>query len=119
MGNIFFKTLGLLDSGIPVRGSLLDSLSSPLLILAISMGLAIVLGLIYFIVNREGSSSSDTGKTHRLTKSNAIEGVGGEKRSKRHKRRRRDHRKRNLTLSEAGGLPPVSKSVKTEKSTNK
>jgi len=117
--NIFFKTLGLLDSGIPVRGSLLDSLSSPLLILAISMGLAIVLGLIYFIVNREGSSSSDTGKTHRLTKSNAIEGGGQGKKSKRHKRRRRDHRKRNLTLSEAGGLPPVSKTVNTEKSTNK
>ena len=119
MENIFFKTLGLLDSGIPVRGSLLDSLSSPLLILAISMGLAIFLGLIYFIVNREGSSSSDTGKTHRLTKSNPIEGGAQGKMSKRHKRRRRDHRKRNLTLSEAGGLPPASKTVDTEKPTNK
>ena len=119
MENNFLKNLGLLDSGIPVRGAFLDSLSSPLLILAISLALVTVLGLIYFIVNREGSSSSDTGKTHRLTKSNAIEGGGQGKKSKRHKRRRRDHRKRNLTLSEAGGLPPVSKTVNTEKSTNK
>ncbi len=119
MGNIFFKTLALLDSGIPVRGALLDGLSSPLLILAISIGLAIVVGLIYFIVNREGSLSSDTGKTHRLTKSNATDEGKLAKKGKRYKRRRKDHRKRNLTLSEAGGLPPASKTVDTEKPTNK
>ena len=28
------------------------------------------------------------------------------KKRRRHKRRRRDHRKRNATLSETGGLPP-------------
>ncbi len=110
MGNIHFKILALLDSGIPSGGSLLDSLSSPFLIALISIGLVIFIGLIYFIVNRTGSSSHDTGKTHRLTKSNVASGVRSKK-NKRHKRRRRDHRKRNLTLGEAGGLPPSSNDV--------
>lgn len=110
MGNIHFKILALLDSGIPSGGSLLDSLSSPFLIALISIGLVIFIGLIYFIVNRTGSSSHDTGKTHRLIKSSVASGAMSKK-SKRHKRRRRDHRKRNLTLSEAGGLPPSSNDV--------
>jgi hypothetical protein len=106
--NIFCKTLALLDTGVPSGDSFLDNLSTPLLIVAISIGLVIFLGLIYFMISRWEASSLFTSKTNGLVKSNDIKREQKKKR-KRHKRRRRDHRKRNPTLSEAGGLPPVNK----------
>ena len=109
MDNNFKKVLALLDSGIPAGESFLESLSSPLLIVAISIGLVIIAGLFYFLLSRGDSRSSVAGKSHRLTKSNVSE--EGAKKRKRHKRRRRDHRKRNPTLSEAGGFPPALKKI--------
>ena len=109
MENNFKKVLALLDTGIPAGGSFLESLSSPLLIVAISIGLVIIAGLFYFLLSRGDSRSSVAGKSHRLTKSNVSE--EGAKKRKRHKRRRRDHRKRNPTLSEAGGFPPALKDI--------
>ncbi|MEE2615208.1 MAG: hypothetical protein VYC62_06400 [Verrucomicrobiota bacterium] len=108
MKNIFCKTLALLDAGVPSGDSFLDNLSSPLLIVAISIGLVIFLGLIYFMISRWDALSLFTSKPNGLVKSNDIKREQKKKR-KRHKRRRRDHRKRNPTLSEAGGLPPVNK----------
>ena len=110
MENNFKKVLALLDTGIPAGGSFLESLSSPLLIVAISIGLVIIAGLFYFLLSRGESRSSVPGKSHRLTKSNVSEEDNSKKR-KRHKRRRRDHRKRNPTLSEAGGFPPALKEI--------
>ena len=110
MENNFKKVLALLDTGIPAGGSFLETLSSPLLIVAISIGLVIIAGLFYFLLSRGESRSSVSGKSHRLTKSNVSVDDNAKKR-KRHKRRRRDHRKRNPTLSEAGGFPPALKKI--------
>ena len=119
MENNFKKVLALLDTGIPAGGSFLESLSSPLLIVAISIGLVIIAGLFYFLLSRGESRSSVAGKSHRLTKSNDSEEDNSKKR-KRHKRRRRDHRKRNPTLSEAGGFPPALKGIdQTSKKQNR
>ena len=109
MENKFKKVLALLDTGIPAGDSFLESLSSPLLIVAISIGLVIIAGLFYSLLCRGESRSSVAGKSHRLTKSNVSE--EDVKKRKRHKRRRRDHRKRNPTLSEAGGFPPPLKEI--------
>ena len=108
-----YHILGLLDSGVPNGGAgLADSFTGPLLIIAIAIAAVILVGLIYVIIKSDNLSSSKVSrKTHRLTKSKVpIEQEDGSsnKRRRRHKRRRRDHRKRNPTLSEVGGLPSKS-----------
>ena len=108
-----YHILGLLDSGVPNGGgSLADSFAGPLLIIGIAIAAVILIGLIYIVIKRDNLSSSRASrKTHRLTKSKvSIEQEDGSsnKRRRRHKRRRRDHRKRNPTLSEVGGLPSKS-----------
>ena len=101
------KIILLLDSGIPGSNSFLSSFTYPLLIIGIAIGLVILSGLLYFLFKRRSNSSSQSSKTHRLTQSKtAIDDVSKKRRKRR--RRKRDHRKRNPTLSEAGGLPPVN-----------
>ena len=102
-----YKIILLLDSGIPGSNSFLSSLTYPFLIIGIAIGLVILSGLLCFLFKRSSNSSSQSSKTHRLTKSKtAIDDVSKKRRKRR--RRKKDHRKRNPTLSEAGGLPPVT-----------
>ena len=101
------KIILLLDSGIPGSNSFLSSFTYPLLIIGIAIGLVLLSGLLYFFFKRSSALSSQSSKTHRLTQSKtAIDDVSKKRRKRR--RRKRDHRKRNPTLSEAGGLPPVN-----------
>jgi hypothetical protein len=56
-----------------------------------------------------GGKRSKQSRGARLTTSKPVapgEESTRRKKRRRHKRRRRDHRKRNPTLSETGGLPP-------------
>tara|TARA_Y100001968_G_scaffold104672_1_gene94621 strand:+ start:7288 stop:7665 length:378 start_codon:yes stop_codon:yes gene_type:complete len=102
--------LGLLNPGTPSGGGgFLDSLAGPVLIVGVALALGVIILLIVLAMHHDGGGSSKSRPTHRLTKSKPqAPGEEGErkKRRKRHKRRRRDHRKRNPTLSETGGLPP-------------
>ena len=101
------KIILLLDSGIPGSNSFLSSFTYPLLIIGIAIGLVLLSGLLYFFFKRSRALSSQSSKTHRLTQSKtAIDDVSKKRRKRR--RRKNDHRKRNPTLSEAGGLPPVT-----------
>ena len=107
-----YKIILLLDSGIPGSNSFLSSLTYPFLIIGIAIGLVILSGLLCFLFKRSSNSSSQSSKTHRLTQSKtAIDDVSKKRRKR---RRRRDHRKRNPTLSEAGGLPPVNSDPNSE-----
>ena len=102
--------ISLLNPGTPTGGSgFFDSLAGPVLIVGVALALGFVIFFIVFAMHRDGSGSSKFQRTHRLTNSKPkAPGEVGErsKKRKRHKRRRRDHRKRNPTLSETGGLPP-------------
>ena len=101
--------LALLNTGDPTAGGFLDSLKGPLLIIAIALGLALIIGMVILTMHRDGGGKrSKRGRSARLAASRPMApGEEGSRRKKRrHKRRRRDHRKRNPTLSETGGLPP-------------
>ena len=102
--------LGLLNPGTPSGGGgFFDSLAGPVLVVGVALALGVIIFLIVLAMHRDGGGSSKPRTTHRLTKSKpqAPAEVGERKKKrKRHKRRRRDHRKRNPTLSETGGLPP-------------
>jgi len=103
------RMLALLDPGTPHGGGFLDSLKGPLLIIAIALGLALIIGMVILTMHRDGGGKrSKRGRSARLAASRPMApGEEGSRRKKRrHKRRRRDHRKRNPTLSETGGLPP-------------
>ena len=113
-----YKVIFLLDSGIPGSNSFLSSFTYPLLIIGIAIALVLLSGLLYFLFNRSSDSSSQSTKTHRLTQSKtAIDDVS--KKRRKGKRRKRDHRKRNPTLSEAGGLPPVNSDLNSEELSKK
>ncbi len=100
----------LLNPGTPSGGNVFfDSLAGPVLIVGVALALGLVIFFIVLTMHRDGGGSSKSRRTHRLTNSKPkAQGEEGERRKKRkrHKRRRRDHRKRNPTLSETGGLPP-------------
>jgi hypothetical protein len=103
------RLLALLNSGNPNAGGFLDALKGPLLIIAIALGLALIIGMVILTMHRDGGGKrSKRGRSARLAASRPMApGEEGSRRKKRrHKRRRRDHRKRNPTLSETGGLPP-------------
>ena len=107
--SIHFQILALFDNGNPnVGGGFLDSLRGPLLIVAIALGLALIIAMVILAMHRDGGKRSKQSRGARLTTSKPVApGEEGTRRKKRrHKRRRRDHRKRNPTLSETGGLPP-------------
>ena len=113
-----YKIILLLDSGIPGSNSFLSSFTYPLLIIGIAIALVLLSGLLYFLFNRSSNSSFQSTKTHRLTQSKtAIDDVS--KKRRKGKRRKRDHRKRNPTLSEAGGLPPVNSDLNSEELSKK
>ena len=104
------QMLSLLNPGNPNTGGFLDSLRGPLLIVAIALGLALIIAMVILAMHRDDDGRrSKRGRAARLTGSKPMalgeEGTQRKKR-RRHKRRRRDHRKRNPTLSETGGLPP-------------
>ena len=104
------QMLSLLNPGNPNTGGFLDSLRGPLLIVAIGLGLALIIAMVILAMHRDDDGRrSKRGRAARLTGSKPMalgeEGTQRKKR-RRHKRRRRDHRKRNPTLSETGGLPP-------------
>ena len=112
--NFYMKSpaqiLALLNTGTPnTGGGFLDAFKGPLLILAVALGLALVIAIVILAMHRDGGAKqSRHGRSARLTtaKPNAPGEEGdGRKKRRRHKRRRRDHRKRNPTLSETGGLP--------------
>ena len=86
------QILALLNTGSPnTGGGFLDALKGPLLILVVALGLALVIAIVILVSHRDGGNKqSRQGHSARLTTA---------------KRRRRDHRKRNPTLSETGGLP--------------
>ena len=104
------QILALLNPGTPNNGGgFLDALKGPLLILAVALGLALVIAIVILVMHRDGGTKqSRQGHSTRLTTAKPkAPGEEGDRRKKRrrHKRRRRDHRKRNPTLSETGGLP--------------
>ncbi|MBT3912475.1 MAG: hypothetical protein HOF22_04670 [Verrucomicrobia bacterium] len=104
------QILALLNTGSPnTGGGFLDALKGPLLILVVALGLALVIAIVILVTHRDGGTKqSRQGHSARLTTAKPrAPGEEGEPRKKRrrHKRRRRDHRKRNPTLSETGGLP--------------
>jgi hypothetical protein len=101
------QILALLNPGTPsTGGGFLDALKGPLLILAVALGLALVIAIVILATHRDGGGKqSRHGRSARLTTAKPkAPGEEGDRRKKR--RRRRDHRKRNPTLSETGGLPP-------------
>lgn len=101
--------LALLNPGTPSGGSVFfDSLAGPVLIVGVALVLGLIILIIVLAMHRDGGGSQKSSRSHRLTKSapRAPGEEGRTKKRKRHKRRRRDHRKRNPTLSETGGLPP-------------
>ena len=108
--SIHFQILALFNPGNPnIGGGFLDSLRGPLLIVAIALGLALIIAMVILAMHRNGGGKrSKQSRGARLTTSKPVasgdEGTQRKKR-RRHKRRRRDHRKRNPTLSETGGLP--------------
>mgnify|MGYP001247859852 FL=1 len=104
------QLLALLNPGNPNTDGFLDSLRGPLMIVAIGLGLALIIAMVILAMHRDDDGRrSKRGRAARLTGSKPMalgeEGTQRKKR-RRHKRRRRDHRKRNPTLSETGGLPP-------------
>ena len=104
------QLLALLNPGNPNTDGFLDSLRGPLLIVAIGLGLALIIAMVILAMHRDDDGRrSKRGRAARLTGSKPMalgeEGTQRKKR-RRHKRRRRDHRKRNPSLSETGGLPP-------------
>jgi hypothetical protein len=108
------QILALLNPGDPrAGGSFLFSIKGPLLILAIALALALVIAIFILTMHRDGGGKqSRHGSSARLTTAKpTAPGEEGDHRKKRrrHKRRRRDHRKRNPTLSETGGLPSKKK----------
>ena len=116
------QILALLNPGNPsAGGGFLDSIKGPLLILAIALALALVIALVILTVHRDGGGKhSRHGSSSRLTTAKpTATGEEGDRRKKRrrHKRRRRDHRKRNPTLSETGGLPSKKKDNAKESET--
>ena len=104
---------GLLDTGSPGGGNgFLDSVKGPLLVVAIALALVLVIGFVILLTHRDGGKggrSKGRGvRTLNTVKKKAPEEQGDRlKRRKRHKRRRREHRGRNPSLSETGGLPPM------------
>ena len=109
--------MGLLNPGNPSNDGFLESLKGPLLIVAVAIGLALIIALLLLTIHRGGAGKRSKGnRSSRLAASKSIaSGDEGTRRKKRrrHKRHRRDHRKRNPTLSETGGMPPT-KSEKPE-----
>ena len=105
------EILALFNPGNPgTGGGFIYELKVPLLILAIALGLALVIGIVILTMQRDGGGKqSGQGRSARLLTAKPVppgdEGAGRKKR-RRHKSRRRNHRKRNPTLSETGGLPP-------------
>lgn len=83
-----------------------------LTILGIGLGLMVVL-LLWVVFVRKRKEPRSSGRTAYRTgvieEGDAPEENSGHGRHhhRRHRRRRRDHRVRNPTLSETGGLPPV------------
>ena len=108
--SIHFQILALFNNGNPnVSGGFLDSLRGPLLIVAIALGLALIIAMVILAMHRNGGGKrSKQSRGARLTTSKPVapSEEGTRRKKRRHKRRRRDHRKRNPTLSETGGLPP-------------
>jgi len=116
------QILALLNPGNPSAGDgFLYALKGPLLILAIGLGLALVIAIVILTLHRDGGGKqSRHGRSPRLSTAKPMApGEEGDRRKKRrrHKRRRRDHRKRNPTLSETGGLPPKSEDIPKEPET--
>jgi hypothetical protein len=95
-----------------------------LVVAGVGLGLGLGLGLVLFVWakyfrrpgRRQSSSSSSQASSRSAVASvpedgeedGAVEAGGGEERSRRRRKRRprREHRPRNPTLSETGGLPP-------------
>ena len=105
------EILALFNPGNPsTGGGFIYALKVPLLILAMALGLALVIAIVALTMQRDGGpKKSRHGRSTRLSTAKppapGEEGASRKKR-RRHKRRRRDHRKRNPTLFETGGLPP-------------
>ena len=115
--NMPLRMLGLLNPGNPSNDGFLESLKGPLLIVAVAIGLALIIALLLLTIHRGFFFIIWIGnRSTRLASSKSVaSGDEGTRRKKRHrhKRHRRDHRKRNPTLSETGGMPPT-KSEKPE-----
>jgi hypothetical protein len=78
-------------------------LGDVLLVLGVGLGILGVLLLWAKYVRRRSRHGSSHRLGHRLVED---EDAGSGHRHRRHRRRRRDHRPRNPTLAETGGLPP-------------
>ena len=113
--NMPLPMLGLLNPGNPSNDAFLESLKGPLLIVAVAIGLALIIALLILTVHRGGDGKrSNRNRSARLASSKSMaSGDEGARRKKRrrHKRHRRDHRKRNPTLSETGGMPPTKSEI--------
>lgn len=105
--------LGQIDLRPPSAASKLPTLLLPdiLTILGIGLGLMVILLLwVIFVRKRKQPRSSNriTYRTGVIEEDSPLETDSGHHRHhhRRHRRRRRDHRERNPTLAETGGLPP-------------
>ena len=113
--NIPQRMLALLNPGNPSNDGFLDMVKGPLLIVVVAIGFALIIALVILATHRGGSGKrSNRNRTARLTSSKSKapgeEGTRSKNR-RRHKRHRRDHRKRNPTLSETGGMPTANSEI--------
>jgi hypothetical protein len=78
--------------------------------LVVGLGLALLLGLVFWAVyiRKRSHRHLDPRVSYRVIddEGEGQEGHGQRRRRHRHRRRRRDHRSRNPSLAETGGLPP-------------
>jgi hypothetical protein len=78
-----------------------------LVLVGVGLGLLIVLMIwAKFIRRRSSRHSSSHHDTQRVLDESGSESGGHRRHRRRHRRRKRDHRPRNPTLAETGGLPP-------------
>ena len=84
-----------------------DRFDSKDLLLGVTIVLIIALALFLFVYlrSRKKSNEADQERLAQMTQ-NRNSKTGSERRGRRRKRRRRDHRPRNPSLNETGGLPP-------------
>lgn len=78
------------------------------ILIIVGVGLVLTLLLMFWAkyIRRRSRHHSDPRVTYRVVEAGGDGGGGSRKRRHRHRRRRRDHRTRNPTLAETGGLPP-------------
>ncbi len=72
---------------------------------ALVVGLALLIWAVFLRKRRDEHDHPDPHRTESIVEAPSSSGHHGRRKHKRRRRRRRDHRPRNPTLSQTGGLP--------------